>query len=508
MMQTRGTRPAEEGNVAWLLDDAATWRGGHPAIVEEHRETDYAHLHRWAMAIAAALVGMGIEPGEPVAIMLERGAAAAAAFFGVLAAGATAVLIQESLRTRQVDHILAHSGARALIADPRMVALLPRPLEARPAIIDAEALRAEEGLAAPRPRAADDLAQIVYTSGSTGAPKGVMVTHGNLRAALTAVTGYLGIRPKDRIASLLPFNFVYGMSQLLCAIGTGATLVVERSSLPREIVHTLERERVSVVAAVPPLWRRLLQGGGLATTDLPALRTLTNAGGHLPVETVQALRRAHPHAHLFLMYGLTEVLRSTYLPPELLDAHPDSIGNALPGAETFLVDEAGVAIEGEGVGELVHRGPTVTRGYWRDPALTDRVFRPDPRPGRGSERVVFTGDIVRRDAEGLLYYVSRRDRLIKTMGCRVGPDEIVDVLYASGEVAEAEVVAEPDELWGARIVAYVVLAPAGSLDRLGDFCNAELPRHLRPARFEEREALPLLPSGKHDLAALSATVTP
>lgn len=491
-----------DANVAALLADAATWRGGHPAIVDQGKVTDYAHLHADTMDIAAALAGLGVRPGEPVAVLLERGAEAAAAFFGVLAAGATAVILQESLRARQIDHILGHSGARVLLTLPERLAALPRPIESGVAVVDVRTLPEGSGETLPRPRSAQDLAQIVYTSGSTGAPKGVMVTHGNLRAVTAAVTGYLGLRPKDRIVSLLPLNFVYGMSQLLCAVGTGATLVIERSALPREIVRTLDEAQVSVVAAIPPLWRRLLHGGGFGATPLPALRVLTNAGGHLPVETVHALRRAHPHARLFLMYGLTEVLRSTFLPPEEVDAHPDSIGEALPGGEVFLVDDDGGVIEGEGTGELVHHGPTVTAGYWRDPTLTAAVFRPDPRPGREGERVVFTGDLARRDAEGFLHYVSRKDRLIKTMGCRVGPDEVLEVLYASGEVAEAEVVGEPDALWGARIAAYIVLSPGGSLPRLSAYCAAELPRHLRPARYEVRELLPLLPSGKHDLAAL------
>jgi acyl-CoA synthetase (AMP-forming)/AMP-acid ligase II len=506
MVNSRVAHEGEDANIAGLLAETASWRGGHPAVVEPGDAIDYAHLQGWAMAIAAALLEAGVGPGEPVGIMLERGAAAAAAMFGVVGAGATAVLIQETLRARQIEHILEHSGARYFLTEPERLAALPRPINLHPALIDVRALRAGGEGVVPRPRGADDLAQIIYTSGSTGAPKGVAVTHGNLRAAAGAVSGYLHLRPKDRIASLLPFNFVYGMSQLLCAVRTGATLVVERSSLPRDIVRRLEHEQVSVVAAVPSLWRRLLQSGGFATAALPALRVLTNAGGQLPVETVRTLRRSHPAARLYLMYGLTEVLRSTYLPPEEVDAHPDSIGLALPGSEVFLVDDEGHVIEGDGEGELVHRGPTVTLGYWRDPMLTARVFRPDPRPGAGTDRVVFTGDLVRRDADGFLYYISRKDRLIKTMGCRVGPDEVLEVLYASGEVAEAEVVGEPDELWGARIAAYVVPVPGGSLRRLAEYCTSELPRYMRPARFELREALPLLPSGKHDLGALREAV--
>jgi len=260
-----------------------------------------------------------------------------------------------------------------------------------------------------------------------------------------------------------------------------------------------------VVAAVPPLWLRLLDKTAFRTAPLAQLRVMTNAGGHLPVHAVRALRQAQPGAQLFLMYGLTEVLRSTYLPPAEVDRRPDSIGRAIPGAEVLVLREDGTEAATGEIGELVHRGPTVTLGYWNDPARTAEVFRPHPlRPpdAPDRERVVFSGDLVKRDADGFLYYVSRRDRVMKVMGIRVGPDEIADVLFASGEVTEAAVVGEPDEQWGARIVAHVVLVPTGSLERLQTYCARELPRHLQPARIAVRDALPLLPSGKSDLAAL------
>jgi acyl-CoA synthetase (AMP-forming)/AMP-acid ligase II len=208
------------------------------------------------------------------------------------------------------------------------------------------------------------------------------------------------------------------------------------------------------------------------------------------------------------MYGLTEVLRSTYLPPEEVDRRPDSIGRAIPGAEVYVVRDDGTPAAAGEIGELVHRGPTVTLGYWDDPVLTAKVFRPNPLRPAGApdaERVVFSGDLVRADAAGFLYYVSRRDRLIKTLGYRVGPDEIVSVLHASGEVAAAVVAGEPDESRGERIVAYVVLATNGSAEQLKTFCRRELPRYMQPARIEVRDALAVLPNGKPDLTALRAS---
>ncbi len=499
----RHESPLSSGNAATLLWRSAQSHGDRPAVVERGSSVPYAALRDHAAAFGAALRASGVAPGDRVAIWLERGRDAAAAFFGTLAAGATAVIVNETLRPRQVEHILGHAGARCLITTAQLVTRQPRPLATTAGVLDANGIRPGGEPLIPVPRHATDPAQIVYTSGSSGLPKGVAVSHGNLWAVTDAVVSYLGFASDDRIASLLPFSFVYGVGQLLCAVGAGAALVVERSPLPQQMVETVRAEEVTVLAAVPPLWMRLLRVPAFADRPLPKVRVMTNAGGHLPVEIVRALRSVQPAARLFLMYGLTEALRCTYLPPEELDRRPDSMGRPIPGGEVHVLREDGSEAPPGEIGELVYRGPTVTLGYWRDPELTAQVFRPGP----GGERAVFSGDLVRRDADGFLYFVGRRDRIIKTMGYRVGPDEIAGVLYASGEVADAVVVGEPDEARGERIVAHVVLAAHGSLERLTAYCGRELPRYLQPARIEVRDALPLLPSGKHDVAAVRAAST-
>jgi len=497
-------------NVARLLWNAAAAGPARPAVVEAERSTDYASLQRRAAAFAAALRDGGLQAHDRVGIFLDGGADAVAAFFGVAAAGGIAVIINESMRPRQVEQILEGAAAGALITSGDMLSRQPRPLETSSRVLSVRDLPSRATFE-PVQCSGMDPVQIVFTSGSTGLPRGVTVTHANLLAAAQTVIEYLGVVSTDRIASVLPFSFVYGMSQVLCAVGSGATLVVERSPLAAQLVAGLRAQRITVLAAVPPLWQQLLRVPSFRDEPLASLRIATNAGGHLPVPVVRALRRAQPHARLFLMYGLTEVLRSTFLPPEQVDQRPDSIGRAIPGAEVLVLrDDSTPCARGE-VGELVHRGPTVTLGYWNDAEATARVFRPHPLRPAGApdaERVVFSGDLVRQDAEGWLYFVGRRDRMIKTLGYRVSPDEIGTALYASGELAECIITSEPDEARGERIVAFVVLAGGGSLERLKAYVGVELPRHMQPVRFEVRDVLPRLPSGKHDVAAVHGAPKP
>jgi amino acid adenylation domain-containing protein len=486
-----------------MLWERAAIDAQRPAIVESCAVADFATLGAQAAGVAAALSSR-VRPDDRVAVFLERGAGAAAAFFGVAAVGGIAIILNETLRPRQLEYILKHGGARVLLTSSAMLSRQSRALETDTAILDIDAIAPATDIV-PAARVGTDVAQITYTSGSTGLPKGVTVTHGNLWAGMRAVTSYLTVTRDDRIASLLPFSFDYGFNQLLCAVGTGAALVIERSHVPQQIAAALRERAVTVLAAVPPLWLQLLGTETFTATPIESLRVMTNSGGRLPGEAVRKLRAAHPAANLVLMYGLTEAFRSTYLPPAEVDRRPDSIGRAIPGAEILVVREDMTPCGPGELGELVHRGPTVALGYWADPEGTARVFRPNPLRPAGApdgERVVFSGDLVQRDAEGFLYFAGRRDRMIKTLGYRVSPDEVAEALYASGEVGEAVVTSEPDEVRGERIVAHVVLVVGGSLERLTQFCRVELPRYMQPSRFEVRDTLPRTGSGKHDTRAL------
>jgi len=495
--------PVANANIACMLWNAADASGEQCAIVERDAETSYEMLRRRAARFAAELQDLGAAPGDRVAIFLERGPDAAAVFFGATACGAVAINVNETLRPRQIEHILSHSGAKILVSSAEMLGRQGRRLDTSATIVTAGDVAGDREYA-PVPRVGPDIAQIIYTSGSTGLPKGVTLTHANLWSGPRSVIEYVGITERDRIASLLPFSFDYGFNQLLCAVGARARLVVERSTLPPQIVASLRAAGVTVLPCVPPLWLQLLNTPHFRSEPIATLRAMTNTGGRIPVEGVRQLRAANPQADLFLMYGLTEAFRATFLPPSLVDRHPDSIGRAIPGCEILVLREDLTACGPNEAGELVQRGPTVGAGYWNDPEATARVYRPNPlRPAGApdSERVVFSGDLVKRDENGLLFYVGRRDQLIKSLGFRVSPDEITDVIFASGQVVEAVVGTEPDDRRGESIVAYVVLKPDGSLERVRDWCRLELPRYLQPARVEARTELPRTSSGKFDVRA-------
>ena len=493
-------------NFAGLLWESAEVWPGRVAIDEAGTPTTYAALRDRAACIAASLRTAGAHPGDRVVVLLSRGTDAAAAVFAVLAVGAIVTMISEESTPPQIAHMCRTLGARLLLTS---VALLTP--ERKDAMGDTRALlvEASPSSAALRPveRRADDPAQVTFTSGSTGAPKGVVASHQNLWAGVAGVQAYLGIESSDRVASLLPFAFVYGFNQLTLALACGATLVIERSALPPVLVKALSARGVTVMAAVPPLWHQLLAVEAFRT-PWPALRLVTNAGGHLAPALVRSLRAAQPQARLFLMYGLTEVFRSTFLDPSEVDAHPDSMGRALPGSRVHVIRNDGTECDDDEIGEVIHGGPTVALGYWNDPDATARVFRDDPlareagngRPGR----VVFTGDLARRDREGRLYHCGRRDAIIKTLGFRVSPDEITDVLVASGQVAECAVHGIADEVRGQAIVAHVVLRDGGSMEALRASIGRALPRHMHPLRTLLHTALPRTANGKIDIPALRA----
>jgi acyl-CoA synthetase (AMP-forming)/AMP-acid ligase II len=327
-------------------------------------------------------------------------------------------------------------------------------------------------------------------------------------AGSSIVSDYLEITSSERIVGVLPLTFDAGLNQLMTAIQQGGTYVPITFVFAREIVQTLQREQITGMAGVPTLWSLMTQpNSSLSKTELPHLRYVTNTGGRMPQTVLSALRQALSTARIFLMYGLTEAFRSTYLPPEELDRRPDSIGKAIPNTEILVVNEKGErCVPGE-IGELVHRGPTVSMGYWGQPELTAKVLRAhpfDPPELGDSEKVCYSGDLVKMDEEGFLYFVGRRDNMIKSSGFRISPTEIEEVLFQSGMVREAAVIGIPDGALGHVIKAYAAPLDGEEInaEALLLFCAERMPRYMVPKAVQVMDSLPKAPNGKVDYPAL------
>ncbi len=499
------------------------------ALVYGAERLSYAALADALRQAAQVLLRQGLKPRERVAIYLEKRVENVAAMFGAAYAGLVFVPLNPLLKPAQVAHILTDCNVRVLLTSaPRLAALAPLlagcpdlrtvllagaqtskadcgglpvlPWNGAPAADDAAA-----GIAPHRSIDAD-VAAILYTSGSTGRPKGVVLSHRNLVAGAASVAGYLGNTPDDRILAVLPLSFDYGLSQLTTAFKSGATVVLLNHLLPRDIVIAIARERITGLAAVPPLWAQLAPLFTQAGPEtLASLRYLTNSGGAMPGATLAALRAALPAAEMFLMYGLTEAFRSTYLPPSQLDQRPTSMGRAIPNAEILVVRPDGSACGPGEPGELVHRGALVALGYWNDPAKTAERFRPLPGQDPAlplTEMAVWSGDTVQMDAQGYLYFVGRTDELIKVSGYRISPTEIEEACYASGLVAEAAAFGVAHPVLGQAVVVVASGEPAREAE-LRKYCQRQLPAYMVPARITiTLDALPRNPNGKIDRSSL------
>jgi amino acid adenylation domain-containing protein len=477
------------------------------AVIDGARCASYADLAEGARAYAGVLAELKVGPGERVALLLPRSIEALAAFFGAQYAGTVTVFISERLRPRQVAQIIADAGAAVAFTTPRLQPLLQDCRLAPDRIVDISTARRAPGAGVPARAIGRDLAVLAYTSGSTGSPKGVMLTHDALIAGTVIVADYLDLTCSDRTLALLPWSFDYGLNQALSTLYTGGTVVIQRSAFPPELCRTLADASVTGLAGVPSLWGLLRQRHSpFFQQQFGDLRYVTNSGGALSPDLVRDIRRAHPQAGLYLMYGLTEAFRSTYLAPELADTRPDSIGQAIPNTEILVVSDGRPCGPGE-PGELVHRGPTAGLGYWQDAEATARTFRAHPfalaDPAR-PETVVYSGDYVRADADGYLYYLGRRDEQFKSRGIRVSPAEIEAEILSSGMIAEAVVFSRGGTAIDPVIVAAVLPADQDSfsLPVLMDYCRSELPPHMLPARVVPVPAMPRTSTGKTDRAAV------
>lgn len=498
------------------------------ALVHGDERLTYAEVDRRSTGLANGLRTFGLKRGDRIGIYLEASVSQVLSIFAVSKAGGVFVTINGGLFPDQVSHIARDCGMKGLITTPAKLSSLMEVLDRIPSLefvilasdgntapsLKLPAYSFEESCASsgPTPRVEDsiekDLAAILYTSGSTGKPKGVMLSHANIMAGSTIVSTYLGITSTERILAVLPFSFDAGMNQLMTAFQQGGTLVLINFVFAREVVQALLKERITGLAGVPTLWSLLTQPNStLQKQPLLDLRYITNTGGAMPQTVLKVLRQALPTTKIFLMYGLTEAFRSTYLPPEELDRRPTSMGKAIPDTEILVINEDGRLCKPGEIGELVHRGPTVSLGYWGRPEDTNRVLRPNPllAPELGDcERVCYSGDLVKMDEDGFLYYVGRRDTMIKSSGFRISPTEVEEALFHSGKLRMAAVIGIPDEVLGQTIKAFVVLRNGEARDPedLIAHCGEKLPRYMVPKTIEFLDELPKTTSGKVDYPAL------
>ncbi|MBC7727849.1 MAG: acyl-CoA ligase (AMP-forming), exosortase A system-associated [Microbacteriaceae bacterium] len=516
-----------------LIGTAALRHARLPALTAGALTLDYAALQAGVDAFCAGAMAAGIARHERIGIYLDKRVEFVVACFGTAAAGAVFVPINPILKAEQVAFIALDCEVKVLVTSPERLLACADALAACPALKtvvvkgalpDAATLPAGlrvvgwdtwmDAAARRGHRVIDtDIAAILYTSGSTGKPKGVVLSHRNMVAGAKSVASYLENRPGDTLLAALPLSFDAGFSQLTTAFHTGARVVLLNYLMPRDVLKAMEREKVTGLTAVPPLYIQLSQ------LEWPAaiaehLRYFANTGGRMPRETLTLLRQRVPQAQPFLMYGLTEAFRSTYLPPEEVDRRPDSIGKAIPNAEILVLREDGSECAPEEPGELVHRGALVGQGYWGDPEKTAERYKPLPAGvgGRDAglqlpEYAVFSGDTVRRDAEGFLYFIGRRDEMIKTSGYRVSPVEVEEVLYATKLVGECVAFGVEHATLG-QAIHVIATAPDGSaaldLAALQAACRQHMPAYMLPAGIEATAGpLPRNPNGKIDRKLLS-----
>jgi acyl-CoA ligase (AMP-forming) (exosortase A-associated) len=507
-----------------LLEKNLGDRAGHPAVVEESRSTTYGKLAARADALAGWLKQAGVRRGDRIGIHLHKSAEELVATFAAARLGAVFVNVYYQWTVGQLDYVLRDCEVRVLFVDSRRAKELAEtelpatldwivvkgPAPDHPRMISWADL--PNDLRAQRTTCIDaDLAAILYTSGSSGQPKGVMLSHLNVIQGARSVATYLRNTRDDRVLGLLPMSFDYGMNQVTTMCLVGGTVVLQKVPMPAEIVRTLVGERVTGMAGIPPTWIELVHYLRSQPTQLPHLRYITNSGGAIPKNILEVMPEVFPGTDIYLMYGLTEAFRSTYLPPQEFRRKMGSMGVAIPNVEIFVVDpEKGLCGPGQ-QGELIHRGSLISKGYWGKPKATAEKIRvcPHLRHLLGDEKVLYSGDIVRVDEEGYLWFVSRADAMIKSSGVRISPTEVEDVVYQSRMVRHCVAFGMPSELLGQTV--HVIVSPLDDTplerDELMRYCRRHMPPYMVPHAIHLWPGeMPRTGSGKFDRQAVIAAV--
>lgn len=513
-----------------LISQQAAHVPNSVALLFKDDQLSYAELQHQIDLVSNGLMALGLEPDDRIATYLPKLPQTVFSLFGAAHAGGVFVPVNPLLKPKQVAYILDDCDVKVLITSTQRLQSLGEILRCCPklqtvVVVEDEHPEFESNysessysvyswtnftssghIIAPHPRIDSDMAAILYTSGSTGNPKGVVLSHKNMATGAKSVASYLNNTQEDCLLAALPFSFDYGLSQLTTAFSVGASVVLMDYLLPRDVIRAIQKHGVTGLAAVPPLWNQLAQLEWPEETA-KSLRYMTNSGGAMPQATTNKLRAALPSTQVFLMYGLTEAFRSTYLPPDQIDIRPTSMGKAIPNAQVLVVRPDGTECEPGEPGELVHRGSLVSMGYWNDHEKTAERFKPSPAKPEGiplTEIAVWSGDQVQKDEEGFLYFISRMDEMIKTSGYRVSPSEVEEAIYALPAIKEAAAIGLAHPTLGQAILLVATLTEDTPTTSILKYCKKELPNFMVPQEIIILDNMPHNQNGKIDRKLLAS----
>ena len=509
----------------FLINDAEKYPDKEALVFNEQRLT-YSEINNKSTQLANSLLEMGLSRHDRVIIYLDNSIETIISILGVLKAGGAFVVLNPLIKSSKFDYIIKDSGAKIIITHSRKYDVVLEAINFHNKdkkiiwigsaiddvnnfgfneLIECQPINASKKLKFQMEKIIDyDLAALIYTSGSTGEPKGVISSHHNMISAARSIIEYLENSPEDIILNVLPLSFDYGLYQMIMSILFGGKLILETSFMfPLKILQAIEDENVTGFPIVPTIVALLLKMKELERYKLNSLRYISNTGAAFPIPHIQKFNKLFPHVKIFSMYGLTECKRISYLPSDQIQKRPGSVGKAIPNCEVFILDENGNEVQQGEIGELAVRGSNVMRGYWNSPELTQKVYKPGKIQG---ETLLFTGDLFRQDEDGFLYFLGRKDDMIKSKGERISPKEIENKLCEIPGVAEAAVIGVPDEILGQAIKAFIVKKESNSIDQnyILQFCLRNMESFMVPKFVEFISELPKSPNGKVDKKILKS----
>jgi len=480
------------------------------AVISGDAELTYQEIREKSLELAYILKKYKIKKNDRIGICLDKSPEEIIAIFSIAKADAIFVCLNIKLKSDQIVHIINNCGIKAIITNKKMFGLLLKKIICNTSVkflffLDDKIYRAKK-IETPENISGNshklkDIACIIYTSGSTGKSKGVIIPNKNLIEGADIVSQYLHCRHDDKVLSLLPFSFDYGLNQLMTTFRNGATIVLHNFVFPEDVLRTIGKKQITAVAGIPTIWISIINSPSIKRHDLSSLRYITNSGGKIPVEYVYRMLDIFKSTRIYLMYGLTEAFRSTYLPPYLVSKKPDSIGKAIPRVKISVLNKDGIECKSEEPGDLVHRGALISMGYWNDKKASNDIIRKLPdgvKDRKRGEKGVFSGDLVKKDKDGFLYFLGRKDEMIKSSGYRISPTEIEEVLYQIDGVTGSVVFGRENSKLGQQIVAVLSCKYAINKDSIIDYSMKHLPDYAVPHEVIFLDNMPQTSSGKID----------